>query len=110
MMWGGLVFEFEIISDKTEAFADGVAGGYFLPTDTGSDWSISDIRLTGDVVSLDSALMNSYSEHVLSGKSLPTNYGTYITMQQTVARDNKKDWNFFLSSYGSTSRRRRSYI
>ena len=29
MMWGGLVFEFEIISDKTEAFADGVAGGNF---------------------------------------------------------------------------------
>ena len=29
MMWGGLVFEFEIISDKTEAFADGGAGGNF---------------------------------------------------------------------------------
>ena len=29
MMWGGLVFEFEIISDKTEAFADCGAGGNF---------------------------------------------------------------------------------
>ena len=38
----------------------------------------------GDVVSLDSALQNSYAEHVLSGKSLPINYGTYITMQRTV--------------------------
>ena len=88
MMWDGLVFEFEIISDKTEAFADGVAGGYFLPTDTGSDWSMSDVRLTADVVVLDSALMNSYSQHVLEGKSLNIQYGTYITMQQTVTGDN----------------------
>ena len=87
MMWGGLVFEFEIISDKTEAFADSVAGGNFTPDDTGSDWSMSDIRLTGDVVTLDSALMNSYSEHVLSGKSLNIQYGTYITMLQTIAGD-----------------------
>ena len=61
---------------------------FFLPTDTGSDWSMSDVRLTSDVVVLDSALMNSYSEHVLSGKSLNIQYGTYITMQQTVAGDN----------------------
>ena len=44
--------------------------------------------MTGDVVTLDSALQNSYAEHVLSGKSLPINYGTYITMQQTVTGNN----------------------
>ena len=49
---------------------------------------MSDVRLTSDVVVLDSALMNSYSEHVLSGKSLNIQYGTYITMQQTVTGDN----------------------
>ena len=65
-----------------------MAGGYFLPTDTGSDWSMSDVRLTADVVVLDSALMNSYSQHVLEGKSLNIQYGTYITMQQTVTGDN----------------------
>ena len=59
MMWGGFVFDFEIISDATEAFADSVAGGNFTPTDTGSSWSMSDVRLVGDVVSLDSALQNS---------------------------------------------------
>ena len=88
MMWGGLVFEFELIGNKEEAFADGVTGGNFTTTDTGSDWSMSDVRQTGDVVSLDSALQNSYSEHVLSGKSLNIQYGTYITMQQSVAGDN----------------------
>ena len=44
--------------------------------------------MTGDVVTLDSALQNSYAEHVLSGKSLPINYGTYVTMQQTVTGSN----------------------
>ena len=44
--------------------------------------------MTCDVVTLDSALQNSYAEHVLSGKSLPINYGTYITMQQTVTGSN----------------------
>ena len=29
MMWGGLVFEFELIRDKGDAFADSVAGGIF---------------------------------------------------------------------------------
>ena len=65
-----------------------MTGGIFLPTDTGSDWSMSDVRLTSDVVVLYSALMNSYSEHVLSGKSLNIQYGTYITMQQTLTGDN----------------------
>ena len=81
------MMEFEIISDPTEAFADSVAGGNFTPTDTGCSWAMSDVRLVGDVVTLDSALQNSYSEHVLSGKVLPINYGTYITMQQTVVGD-----------------------
>ena len=29
MMWGGLVFEFELIGDKGDAFADSVTGGFF---------------------------------------------------------------------------------
>ena len=60
---------------------------FFLPTDTGSDWSMSDVRLTSDVVVLDSGLMNSYSQHVLEGKSLNIQYGTYITMQQATTGD-----------------------
>ena len=86
LMWGGFVKEFEIIGGAAEAFVDSVAGGHFLPLDTGNSWSMSDVRLVGDVVSLDSALQNSYAEHVLSGKS-PINDGTYITMQRTVVGD-----------------------
>jgi hypothetical protein len=42
------------------------------------------LRVVCDVVTLDSALQNSYAEHVLSGKALPINYSTYITQYQTI--------------------------
>ena len=45
---------------------------------TSTSWQIEDCRIVGDIVSLDSALQNSYAEHVLSGKALPINYSTYI--------------------------------
>ena len=37
-----------------------------------------------DVVTLDSALQNSYAEHVLSVKALPINYGSYVSQFQTI--------------------------
>ena len=42
----------------------------------------------GDQVTLDSVLHNSYAEHVLGGKSLPSNYNIFITMQQAVSGGN----------------------
>jgi hypothetical protein len=41
-----------------------------------------------DLVTLDSALQNSYVEHVLSGKALPINYSTYINQYQTITTGN----------------------
>ena len=75
LVWGDFVMEFEIISDPTEAFADSVAGGNFTSTDIGCSWAMSDVRLVGDVVMLDSALQNTYAEHVISCK----NYQLFIT-------------------------------
>ncbi len=37
-----------------------------------NNWEISRPRLVADVLTLDQALMNSYSSHILSGVSLPT--------------------------------------
>ena len=36
------------------------------------------------MVTLDSALQNSYAEHVLSGNALPINYGSYVSQFQTI--------------------------
>ena len=37
-----------------------------------------------DVCTLDNGLDNSYAEHLLSGKSLPINYNTYVSQIQTI--------------------------
>ena len=50
---------------------------------TGSQqWSIHDVQLKCDMVTLDSQLDNSYAEHLLSGKSIPISYTSYTTSQQ----------------------------
>jgi len=49
-----------------------------------TDWKISDVQLKCDLVTLDNSLENSYAQHLLSGKALPINYGTYISQSQVV--------------------------
>jgi hypothetical protein len=50
-------------------------------------WSISDVQLKCDMVTLDSQLDNSYAEHLLSGKSIPISYTSYTTSQQVATGD-----------------------
>ena len=57
----------------------------FKAANTSTSWQIQDIRVVCDLVTLDSALQNSYAEHVLSGKPLPINYGSYITQFQSLS-------------------------
>ena len=80
-MWGGITLEFEIVGNATDRI---VASGGTNFTAVSTTWSLTDVRILADVVTLDSALENSYAEHVLSGKSLPINYSTYITVLQAI--------------------------
>jgi hypothetical protein len=81
-MWSPLVFEFEVVNDAKEAIV-GVANS-FTSLNTSTAWQIQDVRIVCDLVTLDSALQNSYAEHVLSGKALPINYSSYISQFQTL--------------------------
>jgi len=88
LMWGGFVLEFELVGTSTDPIISppaGVADSDYTNANTSTAWEILDVRLIGDQVNLDSALQNSYSEHVLSGKTLPISYNTFITMQQAVS-------------------------
>ena len=42
-------------------------------------WSIQNVTLKADVVTLDNALDNEYAQHLLEGKSLPISYNTYVS-------------------------------
>jgi hypothetical protein len=44
-----------------------------------TNWSIQNVMLKADVVTLDNALDNEYAQHLLEGKSLPISYNTYVS-------------------------------
>ena len=46
-----------------------------------------------DLITLDNALDNSYAEHLLSGKSLPINYNTFVSQMQTIVGQIKPNVN-----------------
>ena len=64
----------------------GLAG--FEATDISQSWQIENVEVKCDVCTLDNALDNSYVEHLLSGKTLPINYNTYISQVQALAGTN----------------------
>jgi hypothetical protein len=56
----------------------------FNVQNTGVIWQIQNVQAKGDICVLDNSLENSYTEHLLSGKSLPINYNTYISQIQSI--------------------------
>ena len=81
-MWCPLTLEFEIVSNATCDIVTPFPG---RENDGGTSisWQTEDVRLIADIVTLDNGLQNSYAEHVLSGKSLPISYSTYISIVQS---------------------------
>ena len=84
LMYAPLIFEFESCNQSTDPIMHTNVGAFYNPANTSSTWSIEDVRVIADIVTLDSALQNSYVEHVLSGKALPINYSTFVTQYQTI--------------------------
>ena len=64
-----------------------------LQQNTSISWSIQNVEVKCDVVTLDNALNNSYTEHLLSGKSLPINYQTFSSQMQTILNMQKPNVN-----------------
>ena len=62
-----LTLELEVVTNPTDAII-GIGGSEFTATNTSIKWSIKDIRVVCDVVTLDSGLQHDYAQHVLPGK------------------------------------------
>jgi hypothetical protein len=84
LSYAPLTMEFEIVNQSTDPIIAIGTGGTFTAANTSENWQIEDVRIICDVVTLDSALQNSYAEHVLSGKALPINYSTFVSQYQTL--------------------------
>ena len=52
-------------------------------------WNINNVQVKVDMCTLDNALDNSYALHLLSGKSLPISYNTFVSQMQTIAGQDK---------------------
>jgi hypothetical protein len=49
-----------------------------------TNWSINNVQVKVDVCTLDNALDNSYAQHLLSGRSFPISYNTFVSQMQTI--------------------------
>jgi hypothetical protein len=106
---GGLTLEFELVQDPTECL---ITAQYIIPqsTTTSDDpdtpgatitthtptknvitnaqmfknWSLSDVQIKCDVVTIDNNLNNEYVKYLLGGNALAINYNTFVTQMQTV--------------------------
>ena len=62
-----------------------VAPALFTNDNCLTNWSINNVQVKVDVCTLDNALDNSYAQHLLSGKSFPISYNTFVSQMQTIA-------------------------
>ena len=56
----------------------------FTAANTSVSWQIQNVQVKCDMCTLDNGLDNQFAEHLLSGKSLPINYNTYVSQMQSI--------------------------
>ena len=92
LRYAPITLELELVNAFTDVTVEhhsinnqaGVAEPIWSDTNSSNEWFIDNVQLKCDLCTLDSALDNSYAEHMLSGKSLTINYNTYISQIQAV--------------------------
>ena len=78
-----LTIELELVDKMTDPIINNNIGT-FSNVNTSIEWHIENVQLKCDLCTLDNALDNSYAQHLLSGKSLPINFNTYISQIQSM--------------------------
>ena len=80
-----LTIELELVNNAIDPIVEPGADSVFTTTNSSMDWQIENVQLKCDICNLDNSLQNNYDSHLLSGKSLPINFNTYITQSQAIA-------------------------
>ena len=86
MQYLQLTLELELDSNPYAAIIQGTDGQQFTPDNTSTNWDITDVKILADTVMLDSSLQNSYTSHLLEGKSLPINYTTFVSQSHIMTQ------------------------
>ena len=82
-----ITIELELVGDPTAPIVSvyGTGENDFKAANTSTKWSINNVQVKCDLCTLDNALDNSYAQHLLSGKSLPISYNTFVSQMQTIS-------------------------
>ena len=80
-----LTIELELVNNANDPIVTPGVNAVFTTTNTSNDWQIENVQLKCDICNLDNSLQNNYDSHLLSGKSLPINFNTYITQSQAIS-------------------------
>ena len=67
------VLELSLVSNADEAFSG-----------TNPGFTLSDVQLKADLMTLGNSLDNEYASHVLEGKTLPIHFSTFRTASQVI--------------------------
>ena len=84
-----ITIELELVDAATDPVITAAADTTFTTQVTSNDWQIENVQVKVDVCTLDNALDNSYAQHLLSGKSLPISYNTFVSQFQAANATDK---------------------
>ena len=79
-----LTIEMELVNDANDPIVPPGVDATFTTANTSNDWQIENVQIKCDICNLNNSLQNNYDSHLLSGKSLPINFNTYITQSQAI--------------------------
>ena len=79
-----LTIEMELVNDANDPIVTPGADAVFTTANTSNTWQLENVQIKCDICNLDNSLQNNYDSHLLSGKSLPINFNTYITQSQAI--------------------------
>jgi hypothetical protein len=91
-----LTFELELVNNATEPVFSSFTTEFssdISAANTSIEWQIENPEIKVDLISLDNALDNTYARHLLEGKSLPINYNTFVSQQQSIQGQQKPSVN-----------------
>ena len=81
-----LTIEFELVNNNLDPIVDPNMdpSDSFTLLNSSTSWKIQNAQVKVDMCTLDNSLDNNYAQILLSGRSLPINYNTWVSQLQTI--------------------------
>ena len=89
LRYAPLIIELELVSNPNDPIISEVDAALDISaTNNSTSWRIENPQVKADICVLDNALNNEYAALLLSGKSLPINYSSFVCQLQSVSSSN----------------------